>query len=98
MVGFFPVTTFEISFLLPGLWAVYIRSLSFVLRCSRTYQMEDPEYNILRIMLYFLGYLYSELRKHSTIRRPATYVVREAGSWGLETRNQAERQPNKTGG
>lgn len=53
MVGFFPVTTFEISFLLPGLWAVYIRSLSLVLRCSRTYQIEDPEYSILRIMLYF---------------------------------------------
>lgn len=27
MVGFFPVTTFEISFLMPGLWAVYIRPL-----------------------------------------------------------------------
>lgn len=59
--------------------------------------LEHIRSKIWSIRITFV-YLYSELRRHSTVRRSATYVVLCCTrSWELGARNRAERQPNKSG-
>lgn len=80
MVGFFPVTTLKFHFFCP-VFGLYI-----LLGLCPPYSvvLEHIRSTIRRLRITFVD-LCSELRRHSTIRRSATYVVLEAGSWGLET-------------